>query len=108
MSISRRTFIKKAALGAIAASSMPQLLSAQNSSDSFIDKLLPAPIGGGFQMEDYWIWGSSVIKGEDGKYHMFADRWAKSIGSVSYTHLEYKISKVIVIPYRTINMEFCF
>lgn len=48
--------------------------------EAFIDKLLPAPKGGGFAMDDYWIWGSSVIKGQDGKYHMFADRWAKELG----------------------------
>jgi len=48
--------------------------------EAFIDKLLPAPVDGGFYMPDYWIWGSSVIKGEDGKYHMFADRWSKDLG----------------------------
>lgn len=48
--------------------------------NAFIDRLLPAPIGGGFEMENYWVWGSSVIKGEDGKYHMFASRWKKDIG----------------------------
>ncbi|MGQ1909157.1 glycoside hydrolase family protein [Marinifilum sp. RC60d5] len=36
-----------------------------------------APVNGGFQMEDYWVWGSSVIKGDDGKYHMYASRWPK-------------------------------
>lgn len=33
----------------------------------------------GFQMEGYWIWCPSVIRGDDGKYHMFASRWPKSI-----------------------------
>jgi len=28
-------------------------------------------------MEDFWVWGASVIKGEDGNYHMFASRWPK-------------------------------
>lgn len=36
-----------------------------------------APVGGGLEMEDFWVWGSSVIKGEDGKYHMYASRWPK-------------------------------
>ncbi len=31
-------------------------------------------------MDDNWIWGSSVIKGEDGRYHMFASRWSKKGG----------------------------
>ena len=44
---------------------------------SFIDKLDRSVKDGGFAMEDYWVWGASVIKGEDGKYHMFASRWPK-------------------------------
>lgn len=46
---------------------------------SFIHKLLPAPVSGGFEMENYWVWCGSVIQGEDGKYHMFASRWPKSL-----------------------------
>lgn len=37
----------------------------------------PAPLNGGFSMEGYWVWCGSVIKGEDGNYHMFASRWSK-------------------------------
>jgi hypothetical protein len=44
---------------------------------AFIEKLAPSAKNGGFQMEDYWVWGASVIQGEDGKYHMFASRWPK-------------------------------
>ena len=50
------------------------------SGGAFIDKLQPAPLNGGFAMTDHWIWGSSVIKGEDGKYHIFSDMWEKSLG----------------------------
>lgn len=42
-------------------------------------RLAPAPVGGGFSQEDYWVWGSSVVKGDDGKYHMFVSRWPKSL-----------------------------
>jgi len=52
---------------------------AQIVSRAFIDRLLPAPVGGGFAMDDYWVWCGSVIQGEDGKYHMFASRWRKDI-----------------------------
>lgn len=38
----------------------------------FKGKLLPAAKNGGFRMEDKMIWCGSVIKGEDGRYHMFA------------------------------------
>lgn len=44
------------------------------------DKLLPAPVNGGFRMEGYHIWCGSVIKGEDGRFHMFASRWKKDLG----------------------------
>lgn len=30
-------------------------------------------------MEGYWIWCGSVIQGEDGRFHMFASRWPKSL-----------------------------
>ena len=77
----RRTFIHNISAGII----LPGILGvnklmAADQAESFIDKLLPAPIGGGFMMDDYWVWDPSVIKGDDGKYHMFASRWPKSIG----------------------------
>lgn len=28
-----------------------------------------------FESEGYWSWGSSVVKGDDGKYHMFVSRF---------------------------------
>lgn len=40
---------------------------------------LPAPVGGGFAMDGYWVWCGSVLRGEDGNYHMFASRWSKSL-----------------------------
>lgn len=43
------------------------------------DVLLPAPVGSGFSMEGYWVWCGSVVKGEDGRYHMFASRWPKTL-----------------------------
>ncbi|MCF7803531.1 MAG: alpha-L-fucosidase [Candidatus Marinimicrobia bacterium] len=47
--------------------------------EHFRDRLEPAPVDGGFRMEDYWIWGASVIKGDDGRYHMFASRWPRAL-----------------------------
>lgn len=44
---------------------------------NLLQKLQPAPLDGGFKMNNYWIWCGSVIKGEDGRYHMFASRWSK-------------------------------
>jgi len=69
---------------------------------AFIDRLQPAPVGGGFEMENYWVWGSSVIKGEDGRYHMFASRWAKDIGFgkwVTNSEIVRAVSDTPVGPY---------
>ncbi|MCM4156964.1 glycosyl hydrolase family 43 [Gramella sp. AN32] len=53
---------------------LPVVCHAQN---IISNNLQEAPVNGGFEMEDYWVWGSAVIKGEDGKYHMYASRWPK-------------------------------
>lgn len=45
----------------------------------FLDIRLPAPKNGGFKMKDYWVWCGSVIKGEEGRFHMFASRWPKTL-----------------------------
>jgi len=78
----RRKFIFDLSKGAafMALSSTHIACSPPQAEEAFIDRLLPAPVGGGFEMEEYWVWGSSVVKGEDGLYHMFASRWAKEIG----------------------------
>ena len=41
-----------------------------------IDK---AVAGGGFQLDGYWVWCPSVIKGNDGLFHMYVSRWPKSL-----------------------------
>lgn len=38
-----------------------------------------APRTPAFESEGYWVWGSSVVKGNDGKYHMFVSRFPKSL-----------------------------
>ncbi len=45
----------------------------------FKDRLLSAPVGGGFAMDGYWIWCGSVVRGEDERYHMFASRWPQAL-----------------------------
>lgn len=46
---------------------------------SLMDRMLPAPMNGGFRMEGWWIWCGSVIRGEDGRFHLFASRWPKTL-----------------------------
>ena len=36
--------------------------------------------GVGTGQEQYFYWDGKIVKGEDGKYHMYAARWAHSIG----------------------------
>ncbi len=38
-----------------------------------------SPREGAFKMDDWIVWGGSVIKAEDGKYYMFASRWPKKL-----------------------------
>ena len=42
-------------------------------------KFNPPRKDAGFRMKDYWIWCPSVVKGEDGLYHMFASRIPKTV-----------------------------
>ena len=50
----------------------------------FSDCLLPAVKNGGFAMDDYFIWCSSVVKVDD-TYHMFASRWPARYGMAGWT-----------------------
>lgn len=54
-------------------------LFAQNQPDVlfFKDRLEPATEKNLFRTDGYYNWCSSVIKGDDGKYHLFYSRWEK-------------------------------
>lgn len=45
----------------------------------FYQNWAESPIEGAFKMDDWIVWGGSVIKAEDGKYYMFASRWPKKL-----------------------------
>ncbi len=45
----------------------------------FRSRIKPAPVGGGFAMEEYWVWCGSVTAGDDGLFHMFASRIPKNL-----------------------------
>ncbi|AHF14817.1 glycoside hydrolase family protein [Niabella soli] len=77
----RKEFIKNISAGLVLPALVNNLsFSSSYAGESFADKLQPAIKDGGFEMENYWIWDPSVVKGEDGRYHMFASRWPKEIG----------------------------
>ena len=52
-------------------------ISSSTAQNSIYENIKASPVNGGFEMKDYWIWGSTVIKGDDAKYHMYASRWPK-------------------------------
>ncbi|WP_243456850.1 alpha-L-fucosidase [Polaribacter batillariae] len=64
---------------------------AQNNTDNLrlYDNFEPIASDNIFKTEGYYNWGTSIIKGKDGKYHMFYARWKKEYGFLSWlTHSE--------------------
>ena len=48
-----------------------------------------------FKTEGYYNWGSSIIKGQDGKYHLFYSRWKKEYtfsGWLTFSEIAHAIS----------------
>jgi hypothetical protein len=66
-----------------------------------IDK---AQVGGGFELPGYWVWDCSVLKGEDGLYHMFASRWPKRLpfhpGWMVASEVVHATSRTAAGPYK--------
>ena len=55
----------------------------------FKDRLQPLSNDNIFKTEGYFNWCSSIIKGDDGKYHLFYSRWPKKNGFDAWlTHSE--------------------
>jgi len=55
-----------------------------------------------FSMEGYNVWCNGVVKGDDGKYHLFFSRWPKSRGHEAWaTHSEiaHAVSDSLFGPY---------
>ena len=73
---------------------------------NFLERILPADKKNSFSMDDYWVWCGSVIKGDDGKYHMFSSRWPKKYpffnGYVAYSEIVRAVSDTPEGPY-----EYC-
>ena len=55
-------------------------------------------------MDGYWIWDGSTIKGEDGRYHLFASRWSKKYrmhpGWLFYSEIVRASADTIEGPYQ--------
>ncbi len=68
---------------------------------SLVEAILPAPKHGGFQMDGYILWCSSVIRVGD-MYHMFASRWPGKYGMggwTKYSECVRATSKDLLGPY---------
>jgi len=62
-----------------------EILSAQNPPfESMKNFIKPAKKGGGFKMDDYFLWCPSVIKVDD-TYHMFCSAWPAQYGLSGWT-----------------------
>ena len=47
----------------------PQAVEPQRRPVAFRDRVLPAPVNGGYREKGYWVWCGSVAKGDDGRFH---------------------------------------
>lgn len=59
------------------------------------------------QSDDYYTWGASPIKGDDGKYHLFYSRWKKEYGFLAWvTHSEiaHAVSDKAEGPYKFVDL----
>ncbi len=84
--MNRRSFLHQFGTALAAAPLGSSLLSAAEKSapagpapGSFISRLQPAIVGGGFELPEHWVWCGAPIRGEDGRYHLFASRIPKSV-----------------------------
>ena len=51
----------------------------RNSKNEIYHHLGKAPRDGGFFLKGFWVWDNTVIKGEDGKYHLFSSSYPDTI-----------------------------
>lgn len=76
---------------------------AQSKDDSFIhDKLQPVSRENILKTDGYYNWGSSIIKGEDGTYHLFYSRWKKEYsftGWLTHSEIAHAVSDSPVGPW---------
>jgi len=69
----------------------------ENADNLFLrDRLEPVDEHNIFKSEGYFNWGASIIKGQDGTYHMFYSRWKKDytfLGWLIYSEIAHATSK---------------
>lgn len=75
----------------------------KQSKNELFNNLDKAPYTPTFESEGYWSWGSSVVKGDDGKYHMYVSRFPKTLpfhpGWMVSSEIVHAVSDVPEGPY---------
>ena len=67
------------------------------------DRLVPITGDNIFKTEGYYNWGASIVKGKDGKYHMFYARWKKEYkftGWLTHSEIAHAVSKTPYGPWK--------
>ncbi|MEM9420444.1 MAG: glycoside hydrolase family protein, partial [Planctomycetota bacterium] len=60
------------------------------------DNVLPRNVANGIEDSDYSYWGGNIVKGDDGKYHMFPCRWREDhVVGDSSGHMTWGQSEVV-------------
>lgn len=82
-----------------------QILFAQSPQDDLYlyDKITTVSPDNIFKTEGYYNWGSSIIKGKDGKYHLFYSRWKKEYtfsGWLTHSEVAHAISDQPTGPWK--------
>lgn len=76
----------------------------QESTNELFHRLDKAPRTPAFESEGYWVWGSSVVKGDDGKYHMFVSRFPKTLpfhpGWMVASEIVHAVAETPIGPYK--------
>ena len=80
-------------------------LRAQEGSDDLFlrDRLEPVAQENIFKTDGYFNWGASIIKGEDGRYHMFYSRWKKEytfLGWLTFSEVAHATAKDPAGPWK--------
>ena len=66
-------------------------------------RLRPLTVDNIFKADDYYQWCTSIVKGEDGRYHLFYSRWKKNYaftGWLTHSEVAHAVSETPCGPWR--------
>jgi len=85
-----------------------QLSPAQSIDNVMLSSMKETPTEGAFSMEGYWVWGASVIRDDEGTYHMYAARWPGHLtfhpGWMIASDIVHAVSDSPVGPYKFVDV----